>query len=136
MKRRAFLAGLAGAAIAASPALAQDFVDDIIGQLKKQGFRSVVTERTLLGRVRILADRKDGQREIIVNPRTGEILRDLWTAFAGGKSTVDIVRDGSGGGGSGGHGGHGGGDDDDDDDEDEDEDEGEDHSGHGGGGGD
>jgi hypothetical protein len=126
MKRRAFLAGLAGAAIAASPALAQDFVDDIIGQLKKQGFRSVVTERTLLGRVRILAERKDGQREIIVNPRTGEILRDLWTAFAGGKSTVDIVRDGS----DDGDGGHGGGDDDEDEDEDED------HSGHGGGGGD
>ncbi len=127
MKRRGFLIGLAAGAAFASPALAQGVVDDIVRQLKNQGFRSVVTEQTLLGRVRILAERRDGQREIIINPRTGEILRDLWTAFSGGKRTVDIVRDGSGGSG----GGHA-----DDDDEDTDEDDDEDSSGKGGGDGD
>ncbi len=78
MKRRVFLSGLAGSVVAAGSAAAQDFVSEIIRQLRKQGFRSVVQERTLLGRVRITATRKDGKREIIVNPRTGEILRDLW----------------------------------------------------------
>ena len=83
MKRRAFLAGLVSGLTLAGPALAGDVIDSIVRQLKKQGFRSVVQERTLLGRVRIVAKRKDGTREIIVNPRTGEILRDLWTPLNG-----------------------------------------------------
>ena len=70
MKRRAFLTGLVSGATLAGPALASDVVDSIISQLKKQGFRSIVQERTLLGRVRIVAEKKDGTREIIVNPRT------------------------------------------------------------------
>lgn len=127
MKRREFLAGCAAGAFVASPVLAQDVVDDIVRQLRQQGFRSVLSERTLLGRVRILAERKDGHREIIVNPRTGEILRDLWTAIAGEESTVEIVREEY---------------DEDDDDADDDEDDDEDaedeadddSSGEGGGG--
>ncbi|WP_374432888.1 hypothetical protein [Tabrizicola sp.] len=121
MKRRAFLSGLVAGVALAGPALAQGLVDDIVGQLRRQGFRSVVTERTLLGRVRIVASRADGSREIIVNPRTGEILRDLWSPKSGGKGNVEIIEDNSGkGSGGSGH------DDDDDDDDD-------DHSGKGGG---
>lgn len=38
---------------------------------------------TLLGRARIVATSQDGYREIIVNPRTGEILRDVWLSLEG-----------------------------------------------------
>lgn len=115
MKRREFLSGLAVGLVLASPAAAQDYVDSIVRQLKQQGYRSIVQERTLLGRVRIVANRKDGEREIIVNPRTGEILRDLWIPVDGAKGKVTIIDD------------HSGGDHDDDDDDDDDDD-----SGHGG----
>jgi hypothetical protein len=78
MRRRVFLAALLGAVVPAGPALARDRSNDIVRQLKKNGYRIVDVSRTFLGRVRILASRKGGQREIIVNPSTGEILRDLW----------------------------------------------------------
>ena len=93
MKRREFLTVLATAAALGSPALAQDYVDRVVRQLRAQGFRSVVQERTLLGRVRILATSRDGRREIILNPRTGEILRDLWLPTAGATSQPRIIDD-------------------------------------------
>jgi hypothetical protein len=96
MKRREFLTGLAIGAALASPAAAEDVVDSIVRQLRNQGYRSIVQERTLLGRVRILADRKEGEREIIVNPRTGEVLRDLWTPVDGADGKVTIIDDHSG----------------------------------------
>jgi hypothetical protein len=131
MQRRAFVGGLIAAFGLTGPALAEDAVDGIISQLKKQGFQAIVQERTLLGRVRITAIRKDGTREIIINPRTGEILRDLWTPLDGSASTVQIIQapSGGGGGGGGGTGGDGGGDDGHDDDHGGGGDDHEDHSG-------
>ena len=127
MKRREFVAGLLAGVVLASPAFADDIVESIVRQLKKQGFKAIIQERTLLGRVRIAAKRKDGTREIILNPRTGEILRDLWTPIDGGKGGIEIIRDpsGSGSGGSGTSGGSdgGGGHDDDEDEEDDHEDD-------------
>jgi len=80
MNRRAFLLSLCAAAtLAATPACA-DFVGTLQVQLQKQGFRQVSVSKTLLGRARIIAHAKSGSREIIMNPRTGEILRDQWTA--------------------------------------------------------
>lgn len=117
MRRRDILAALLAAATLAGPALAQGYVDSVVAQLRKLGFRSIVQERTLLGRVRITAKRKDGTREIIINPRTGEILRDLWIPVKGGKKQVVIIDDKSG---------KRRDDDDDDDDEDGDDDEDED----------
>lgn len=131
MKRREFLTGLAAGVAIATPALAQEYVDSIVRQLQELGFRNIAQERTLLGRVRITASRKDGQREIIVNPRTGEILRDLWTSGSGGRSSISIIDDRGGkgrdgdddddddddDGGKGGGSGSGGDDDDDDDDD-------------------
>jgi hypothetical protein len=127
MKRRALLSGLVAAVVTAAPALAQDLIANIVAQLKRQGFRSVVTERTLLRRVRIVATRRDGVREIIVNPRTGEILRDLWTPASGGNSKVDIIDDRSG---------RDDDDDDDDDDDGDDDDDDDDDDGNSGSGGD
>ncbi len=90
MKRRAFLATLIGGMAAATTAQARDRSDDIVRELKRKGYRIEAVSRTLLGRTRILATRDGGRREIIVNPVTGEILRDLWIA----RSRDDRGKDG------------------------------------------
>ena len=83
MKRRQSLFVGAAAALLPSVAFAADFADKIIRRLRKQGYTDITTSRTLLGRVRILAWRGGESREIILNPHTGEILRDVWTAADG-----------------------------------------------------
>ena len=138
MDRRAFLAALTGGVLVALPAWAEDYVERIVKELQRRGYRNIEVSRTLLGRVRIVATGKRGTREIILNPSTGEILRDLTTG-GGGSGPGEILGDddddddddnggggggggnsGSGGGGSGsGSGGGSGGDDDDDDDDDD-----------------
>lgn len=106
----------------ASGAMAQGYADDVVQQLKVQGYADISVETTFLGRVRIVAAADGGHREIILNPRTGEILRDLWIVAGGAAPKVTIVdHSGSGSGsgsgsdgdnsGSGGDGGSGGGDD-------------------------
>ena len=101
--------GLAAVAFAATAA------DQIVLQLRGQGFAKIEIEQTWLGRTRILAERGSASREIILNPSTGEILRDLWLT-KNGKDTSNVRI----GGDSGTIGsGSGGGDDDDDHDEDE-----------------
>lgn len=89
MRRRVFLAALAGGMAAAGMAEARDRSDDIVRELKRKGYRVTEVSRTFLGRVRILATRDGGRREIIVNPVTGEILRDLWIARGQGDADGD-----------------------------------------------
>ena len=73
-------------AILATPLAAQDVGSQISEQLRAQGYDAVVVTKTWLGRLRIEA-RSDGQtREIIVNPRTGEILRDFLSNPSGDRS--------------------------------------------------
>jgi TAT (twin-arginine translocation) pathway signal sequence len=86
MKRRQFLLGLAGTtalAVVAGPVLAASYADQVISQLTKLGFGGISVEVTWLGRIRIVGTRADGMREIILNPRTGEILRDVWSPVSG-----------------------------------------------------
>lgn len=64
--------------VMASTAHAQEFADVIVAQLRADGFSEIETEQTWLGRTRIVASGAEGKREIVVNPNTGEILRDLW----------------------------------------------------------
>ena len=130
MKRRAFLIVLAVLTTLgkAAPAVAATAADQIVTQLRDQGFTEIEVEQTWLGRTRIVAERKNASREIILNPGTGEILRDLWLQKGGeGSPKVKIGRDddndGSGNSGSGGDS------DEDDNDVDEDEDEDSDNSG-------
>ena len=117
MKRRHFLMTAVAAVAAAHPAFAQDIVSAIRAQLRAQGYTSISVTRTLLGRRRIFAKSEEYQREIIVNPRTGEILRDYWTLLPGVVATPDndmqIVSGGS----------DSSFDDDDDDDKDDDKDD-------------
>lgn len=63
----------------ATPAKAQTpFVDRIIAGLRADGYVEISVSRTWLGRYRIEAERGGNDREIIVNARTGEVLRDFW----------------------------------------------------------
>lgn len=82
MKRALITTCLAVFAALASPAAAetagQRVQDAIVAQLGSQGFTRVRISNTFLGRVRIYATGNGISREIIFNPRTGEILRDYW----------------------------------------------------------
>lgn len=129
MNRRRFLCLTSAAVLGwAGPAHA-DFVDQVRQQLTNQGYRRISVTTTLLGRSQLIATGKNGRREIIMNPRTGEILRDVWIAASGssGPSIGGSEHNDDGDDDSGGRG-RGGSDDDDNDDDD--------NSGSGNGGGD
>lgn len=70
----ALWAGFAGAVWARS------FEDQLFANLQAQGYVIVEQGYTFLGRLRVLAQLGDMRREIVINPGTGEILRDY--AFA------------------------------------------------------
>lgn len=84
MMARKVMGALVMGALGAGPALADSVSDNIVAQLQTQGFRNVSTERTWLGRTRIIAEGAAGQREIVVNPNSGEILRDMFVESRGG----------------------------------------------------
>lgn len=93
MNRRTLLSGLMAALALPGAARADSPVDDILARLRRQGFGSIRVERTLLGRTRILAARDGSLREIVLNPRTGEILRDLWVEGNRGQVPPDADED-------------------------------------------
>lgn len=146
MNRRHFLAaGVAALALAATGAArasdGHDYVEDIVDWLEDAGYTDISLVQSLLGRFVITAHLGSRIREIACNPRTGEILRDVWLNDPSGARPPalpdDLLNDdhgkddddnsGKGSGGDSGHGssnsGHGssnsgsggGGDDDDDD---------------------
>ena len=77
---------------------------EIVAQLRAQGFAQIRVSHTFLGRVRIEAQSPRLHREIVLNPKTGEILRDYTedggdgSRFAGAPAGGDTaVSTGSGG---------------------------------------
>ena len=111
MNRRNLLTTLAivlTLATLAGPGTAAAYADNVEAQLTRQGFVNIASETTWLGRVRITADRGGGHREIVLNPRTGEILRDIWTPDGSQSGQVPIVDNVGGGGSGGGSGGSSG----------------------------
>ena len=91
----------------------------MIQSLQSQGFSGIEVSRTWLGRTRIVATGSAGRREIVLNPNTGEVLRDYLDET---ETETERGREGDGhaGGGGGGSddsgsddsgGGMGGGDD-------------------------
>lgn len=60
----------------ASPGLATPGQDLVTASLRGQGFEVTLVHWTWLGRIRIIAVSDDIRREIVINPNTGEILRD------------------------------------------------------------
>lgn len=130
-RRRLIIAALALSLVPLQQAQA-DSVDDLVEVLRDQGFRQIEVERTLLGRVRIVASSSRGTRELVINARTGEVLRDVWIDRRGRVMPSELAGNGKSG--------RGGGDDDgndddvDDDDDDDEEEDDDDHSGSGGSG--
>lgn len=59
------------------PARAETIEQSVIRQLEDQGYDAVQVSRTLLGRLFVVATAGDIRREIVINPATGEILRDI-----------------------------------------------------------
>lgn len=100
LSRRAFLAG-AMTLSATAEAMAQSAQASVLRQLRAQGYRNIVVTRTLLGRLRFVAERNGVRREIILNPQNGAILRD-YSQVIGGEGPGPIIAGGGGaGGGSG-----------------------------------
>lgn len=117
--------GLTGAAMAGP------VEDNIVKQLRDQGYIRISVSRTFLGRSRIVAHDGQIRREIVVNPVTGEILRDYWTRKA---ERGDFFLLDPKGWASGGNGEQYDDDDEDDDEDDYDDDDGDnENSGRGGG---
>jgi hypothetical protein len=73
--------------------LAASYADQVIAQLTKLGFSGISVEATWLGRIRIVGKRADGMREIVLNPRTGEILRDVWSPVSGSSARRLVIDD-------------------------------------------
>lgn len=117
MDRRRFGGLILAACLAGSMAMADGLDEQIMRQLQDDGYTEISREKTWLGRIRITAVSADGTREIILNPATGEILRDLWIAGGGKVASAPLIRDtvkpskGSGGGAEPGDDGTDGGDD-------------------------
>lgn len=96
MKRRAFITGLACAGLVfPQEALAQDAQTRVIQRLQRDGYRNIRISRTFLGRIRIIARGAAGEREIILNPSTGAILRDVLRQSGSGEGSRDDDRSGS-----------------------------------------
>ena len=128
MNRRLFLSLGVCAAVFGQAGFAKTFTESVLDQLRNQGFDRISVQRTLLGRTQIIARGNGGRREIILNPRTGEILRDLWITGAGGSDTNDrLIKDQEDGKGRG--RGRSNDDDNGDDDSNDDDNRGEDDSG-------
>lgn len=75
--RHILWAALLGSLCLAAPVRADSLQAEIVAQLHEQGYRRVTVSRTFLGRIRINAELGHSLREIVVNPLTGEILRDM-----------------------------------------------------------
>lgn len=100
--------------LTAMPVAADGLSDSVLSQLRQQGYNEIEMSRTWLGRTRIVARRDSERREIIINPRTGEILRDFWTDEDESEAQILSVPSSRGAGESGGSdagAGSGGGDD-------------------------
>ncbi len=77
----------------APPALAAEFAQIWARHLALEGYQDIRLSRTWLGRVRIVAEKSDREREIVINPRTGEVLRDLTRLLGGGTGLPPDLED-------------------------------------------
>ncbi|KAB7614327.1 hypothetical protein F9L33_06680 [Amylibacter sp. SFDW26] len=65
-------------AAALTPALAAsapEVTDQIVAQMKEQGYTNITVETSLLGRTEIEGEKDGEEREVVLN-KSGEILRD------------------------------------------------------------
>ncbi|MEL6690202.1 MAG: hypothetical protein AAFP28_07775 [Pseudomonadota bacterium] len=65
------------------PVAAQSIQDQVVTQLSNQGFAQVEMNRTLLGRLRFVAESDRYRRELVIHPSTGAVLFDRLTDLEG-----------------------------------------------------
>jgi hypothetical protein len=94
MKRLLFAAALLAAS--AGPALARTIEDQVLSNLAAQGYVILEQGYTFLGRLRIVAENERFHREIVVNPGTGEILRDYAVRLAPRSAVLPVARSAGG----------------------------------------
>jgi hypothetical protein len=75
---KVFFAATLSASLWAGQVSASEYADRIVIWLQEQGFVGFEVKKTWLGRIKIEAYANGIEREIIINARTGEILRDYW----------------------------------------------------------
>jgi hypothetical protein len=66
--------------------------EQIVDQLRDQGYHQIRISQTFLGRTRIVAISGEYRREIVFNPATGVIMRDYWVVL--GRNDDDDDSDG------------------------------------------
>ena len=71
-----------------SAGLAGTIEQQLLAALRDQGYVVVEQSYTFLGRLRVIAKNGDSLREIVVNPGTGEVLRDL-SVMTGSSDSAD-----------------------------------------------
>ncbi len=92
MTRRTLVLAAALLVFTGPMAMAASFEDSVVDQLRAQGYSEISVSRTLLGRAQIIATSAGEWREIILNPRTGEILRDYsQRTEADGSASVSVA---------------------------------------------
>lgn len=107
---------------------APDVTASVVRQLREQGYRNIAIERTFLGRDVVTARGRTHDREIVIDPRSGVMLRDLVRQHGGaGGASLPIIGGTDDRGSDGSRRGS-----DDDDDDDSDDDSSGSGSGHGG----
>ena len=70
-------------ALCGSTGFAATYEERVVVQLRAMGYTDITVSFTMLGRAQILAVNQQQTREIVLNPRTGEILRDYAQGPAG-----------------------------------------------------
>ncbi|WP_185968558.1 hypothetical protein [Paracoccus sp. M683] len=68
-----------------------DYAGQVTTQLLDQGYRRIEVRRTLLGRVVITAEGNGHTREVVIDPRSGSLLRDLVRQDEDGTTTLGIA---------------------------------------------
>ena len=66
-----------GASLCVAAGALAETQDEIVAQMQKQGFKSIEVSTTWLRRVRIVGEGQPGAREVVLDPRNGEVLRDF-----------------------------------------------------------
>lgn len=62
--------------LGSTSAIAQNVQEQIVQKLRSEGYTQIEISRSFFGRLRIEAHKDNFERELVVNPRTGVILRD------------------------------------------------------------
>jgi|GEM_PF-2151416 len=72
------------------PALSETLETKVYKGLSRQGYKDIKSNFTFLGRLRVTAEKGETRREVILNRKTGEVLRDVIVGRGGTRSIFDV----------------------------------------------